>query len=127
MAQINNSRAAYDAVKELLRFPTQEEVFMITLDNMNNLMAIHFVALGSDTCATFPIKEICRHAILDIACNVILVHTHPHGDPTPSSADIKSTEDLHKALAVFNIPLLDHIVIGKDRFYSFTDETVILV
>ena len=59
--------------------------------------------------------------------HIILVHTHPSGNSTPSTADIKATEKLREALKLFDIELLDHIVIGDGQYYSFADKEVINV
>ena len=59
-------------------------------------------------------------------CNdtaIILFHNHPSGNPLPSKADITETEKLKKACDLFEISLLDHIIIAEDSFYSFADET----
>ena len=62
-----------------------------------------------------------------MACGVILVHTHPSGNPLPSKADIEKTEELRQALNIFEIELLDHIIIGDNQYYSFSDEDVAVV
>ena len=59
-----------------------------------------------------------------MACGVILVHTHPSGNSTPSTADIDATRKLREALKLFDIKLMDHIIIGDGQYYSFADEEV---
>ena len=125
MAQVvTNPRIAYDAIKSLLKYPEQEELFVICLTRANTIKDIHFIGLGTDCSVLISNKIIAHHAVLDMACGVILVHTHPSGNPLPSKADIEQTEKVKKALDVFEIKLIDHIVIGDKQYYSFSDEKV---
>ena len=124
---VTNSRIAYDAIKPLLKYPEQEELFMICLTRANTIKDIHFIGLGTDCEVLISNKIIAHHAVLDMACGVILVHTHPSGDPHPGTADIKETEKLRQALKIFEIDLVDHIVIGDKQYYSFADEKVTAV
>ena len=60
-----------------------------------------------------------------MAVNVILLHNHPSGDPSPSKADIDITKDINKALDSIGIELIDHIVIGDNCYYSFKEQGII--
>ena len=123
MAQvITDSRIAYNAIKPLIKYPEQEELFIICLTRANTIKDIHFIGLGTDYSVLISNKIIARYAVIDMACGVILVHTHPSGNSTPSAADIKATEKLREALKLFDIELMDHIVIGDGQYYSFADE-----
>lgn len=124
MIKIDNSKDAVKAAKDYFTHPEQEECIIICLNNHNEVKDIHFMALGSDTRVVLPKKNIYKQAILDIASSVILMHSHPSGDPTPSAADIRETEDMQKAMRILDMCLMDHIVLGKDSFYSFNDDTI---
>ena len=119
---VTDSRIAYNAIKPLIKYPEQEELFMICLTRANTIKDIHFVGLGTDSSVLISNKIIARYAVIDMACGVILVHTHPSGNSTPSTADIKATERLREALKLFDIELMDHIIIGDGQYYSFVDE-----
>ena len=128
MAQaVNNPRIAYDVIKPLLQYQEQEELFMICLTRTNEIKDIHFIGLGTDCSVLISNKIIAHHAIMDMACGVILAHTHPSGNSNPSSADIKATEKISEALKLFDIDLVDHIIIGDNQYYSFSDENVVAV
>lgn len=124
MKTIKNSKDAYDVIKELVKHPEQEELFMICLSRANGVKDIHFIGLGTDVSVCVSQKIIARQAVLDLACGVILVHTHPSGVSTPSVADIEQTEAVRNALKYFDIALMDHIIIGKNQFFSFSDDSV---
>ena len=128
MAQIvTKPRIAYDVIKPLLKYQEQEELFMICLTRTNEIKDIHFIGLGTDCSVLISNKIIARHAVLDMAFGVILVHTHPSGNSNPSSADIKATEKLREALKLFEIDLVDHIVIGNNQYFSFSEDEVTIV
>lgn len=67
-------------------------------------------------------REVMIPAIKESAASLVLIHNHPSGDPTPSSADIEITHRLNKTGEIIGIKLLDHIIIGGQGFYSFADE-----
>ena len=128
MAQVvNNPRIAYDVIKPLLKYQEQEELFMICLTRTNEIKDIHFIGLGTDCSVLISNKIIAHHAIMDMACGVILAHTHPSGNSKPSAADIKATEKLREALKLFEIELIDHIVIGNNQYFSFSEDEVTIV
>lgn len=75
---------------------------------------------GADS-TVFDVKTIVRKALVYSASAVIISHNHPSGSAKPSTADVKQTEALHKALKYMEINLLDHVIIGEDSFYSLTE------
>lgn len=128
MAQIvTEARIAYNVIKPLLKYQEQEELFMICLTRTNEIKDIHFIGLGTDCSVLISNKIIARHAVLDMACGVILVHTHPSGNSNPSRADIDATQKLREALKLFEIELVDHIVIGNNQYFSFSEDEVTIV
>ena len=128
MAQaVNNPRIVYDVIKPLLKYQEQEELFVICLTRTSEIKNIHFIGLGTDCSVLISNKIIAHHAIMDMACGVILAHTHPSGNSNPSRADIDATQKLHEALKLFEIELVDHIVIGNNQYFSFSDNKVTIV
>lgn len=122
MKKVNGSADVYELVSEPLKNEIQEKVLLITLNNANEVKGVHLMAMGSDTQVVMPLKLIARQALMDVACGVILVHNHPSGNVRPSSADIKATERLKKALDVLDISLMDHVIVSDGKWYSFADE-----
>ena len=82
---------------------------------------------GGANFANVNTKEIIAEAVKIKAPKIILVHNHPTGHPTPSQMDIKFTDKLYNAAKMFDIELLDHIVIGNMKFKSVFVETRKLV
>ena len=98
----------------------RERVVMITL-KQNVPIKSNLVALGGWTSVSLDIRHIAKVALDDYATQVILLHTHS-GSSIPSKADIEETRRVQMALKTLDITLLDHIVVGKGEYYSFTDE-----
>lgn len=115
------SAEVYRLLGPALSRKKQERFLVVALDARNRTIAKHLVAVGSlAACVVHP-REVFAPLIRDRAAAAILVHCHPSGDPTPSPEDIELTERLTKAGQMLGIIVLDHIVIGKEGYYSFRD------
>jgi DNA repair protein RadC len=106
----------------LLSDLTHEEFWVLYLSTANTVMYVERVSRGSDVASVIDVKEIVRNAIFKKARNIIVAHNHPSGCVNPGGSDIALTEKLAGALMYFDIKLLDHIIIGNNKFYSFADE-----
>jgi DNA repair protein RadC len=96
----------------------QEQLRVILLDTRNRVIAAPTVYVGSLNGATVRAAEVFRDAITRGAASVIVVHNHPSGDPAPSREDETITKQLAQAGALLDIEVLDHLVIGHQRFVS---------
>ncbi len=96
-----------------------EHVRILYFDCQHNLIEDQFVSEGTvDACAIFPRTVV--HKALDVgASGLVIVHNHPSGDPSPSRQDMKITNDICFACKQLNIAVFDHIIIAKDRHFSF--------
>ena len=101
-----------------LRFEKMEYVKLILLNNKNEILKIINISQGGTNFANVNIMEIIGEAIKIKAPKMILVHNHPSGDPTPSKADIKITDEIYNAARIFQIDLIDHLVIGDGKYRS---------
>lgn len=120
---------AKDVVKLLMprMRDLKKEVFkVLLLDAKNKLIDIVEIEEGSVTGAYPVIREIISKALQNFAASIICVHNHPSGDPAPSSEDKDFTRQLLSAGKVMEIRILDHIIIGNNRYFSFADEKLIL-
>ena len=91
------------------------------LDNKNKLIAYKTIFIGTINMSVSHPREIFKEAMKNSSVYIILVHNHPSGDPTPSVADLKFTNQVYKTSKIIGIPLLDHIIIGNNKYYSFYD------
>lgn len=99
----------------------QEHLVVITLDGAGHFIAQRLVAVGTLTATMVHPREVYVEAITDRAASIIIAHNHPSGDPSPSPEDIYVTDVLSDAGTVLGIKLLDHIILGKSKYYSFAE------
>ena len=121
--QIKCTEQLANLVMEELRFEKREYVKLFLLNNKNEILKNIDTAIGGTNFANVNMKEIIGEALKIKAPKMILVHNHPTGDPTPSKADITFTDRLYNATKMFDIELVDHIVIGNMNFKSIFVET----
>jgi DNA repair protein RadC len=103
----------------------QEQLRVVLLDTRNRVLDVVLVYQGSvNTAAVARMAELFRDAVIANAPNVILIHNHPSGDPSPSPEDVKLTKDAAQAAELLTIDLLDHVIIGDGRFVSLREQGV---
>jgi len=119
-----DSQAIFDITKGYGK--SNREMFLILhLDAKLGLITKEIHSIGTvDSSAVYP-REVARSAILNNASAVILLHNHPSGDPTPSAPDKDLTLVIMEGLALFDIKVLDNIILGRDTYYSFADQGII--
>ena len=120
----NHITSPGDAAKFLmprLRHGTHEEFLTILLNTKNRVIKTERIAEGSLTSAVVHPREVFASAIINHAAAILVAHNHPSGDPYPSSEDRHLTKSLEEAGKTLGIPLMDHIVIGDGRYYSFRE------
>ena len=108
---------------EEMRFKAQETIKSVVLNSKNAVIKIIDVATGDSNKISVTIKQILSENIKLQAPKIIVVHNHPSGDPTPSKEDYKFTEKVNEACDILGIQLLDHIVIGNNKYESIMSKT----
>ena len=91
------------------------------LDSKHHVQRVPCVYVGNVNSAMVRVSEVFREAIKDNATAIILAHNHPSGDPTPSPDDIRVTEEIVKAGKLLDIEVLDHLIIGLQRYLSLKE------
>lgn len=105
-------------VRDLLK----ECFWAVLMDGKNRILKIVRVSEGSLTRAIVHPREVYRPAIREAAAGILFVHNHPSGDPAPSQEDIQITQRLVETGKVVGIRVLDHVIIGSYRYFSFADK-----
>jgi DNA repair protein RadC len=109
-------------LREFLGEDPRERFAVVYLDTRHRPIAVHEAHVGTcDGVAVHP-REVFGPALLLAATSIVAAHTHPSGDPSPSAEDRLVTDRLRDAGMLLGIQLLDHLVIGSERYYSFADE-----
>lgn len=99
----------------------QEELRVIALDTKNYVVDVRTVYQGSVNSAVVRIAEIMRLPIALQCCGMIMLHNHPSGDPTPSPEDVRITALVRESAQLLDIALLDHLIIGRNRYVSMRE------
>jgi DNA repair protein RadC len=99
----------------------QEHLRVILLDTRNRVLATPTIYVGSLNSSVVRIGELFKAAIRDNAAAVIVAHNHPSSDPSPSPEDIHVTRQMVKAGKLLDVSVLDHIIIGRNRWVSLKE------
>lgn len=130
MFQVKSPQDVAKIFFEEFKIEKQEIFKIIILNTKNYITKIIDFAKGKIDSINLDIKQILQEVIKQNADRIIIVHNHPSGDPTPSKADINFTKSLYKASEIVGVRLIDHIVIGFNKYESifsrreFKDEII---
>ena len=114
-----------DYYMEQMRHAKEEQLVCAFFDTKCNFIGDVIVSKGSVNQAYVSPREIFRHAFDYEAVLIILLHNHPSGDPTPSEDDIRITRRIEKGAVILELNLVDHIIIGDNKYYSFRENQLI--
>lgn len=110
---------------ERMRHLTQEHVILLLLDSKCKLLKELTISIGSVNRSILSPREIFITAFQYQAVNMILLHNHPSGDPLPSQADLHSTKRVSEVGDLVGIPLMDHIIIGDNKYISLREQSML--
>ncbi len=116
--KIKESKDVAKLLMSELRYEKREKVKLILLNSKNIVVKIKDISYGGSNFAMIEPKEVLNEAIKLQAPKIILVHNHPSGDVTPSKADFNITDRIYEASEILGIKLLDHIIIGDNKYES---------
>ncbi len=122
---LGSSQEVYRHFRERLEKEKREIFYVVLLTNKNRKIREVKVSEGSLTASLVHPREVYNPVIRESAAAVIFVHNHPSGDPAPSPEDLEITRRLKEVGEVMGVRVLDHVVIGHDRYYSFSDRGVL--
>ena len=120
----SSSSDVFDSLIDLWK--ADREIFKVLFLNAKNfVIGDEVISVGDvDTCAVYP-RQIFRSALRLNASSIICVHNHPSGDPAPSEGDRDITRKIVAGGDLLGIKVLDHIICGRDRYFSFADQGLI--
>ncbi len=125
MPGIKSSEYAAGIISPLLRDLNHEECWVLYLNRANKLIAKERLSIGGISSTIVDVKIVVRNALDKLASSIILVHNHPSGNPNPGENDKMQTKLLKDAASLFDITLLDHLIIAGDGYFSFADDGMI--
>ena len=123
--RIDSCEDVYKLIGAYMRDLNHEVFKIILLTSRNNLILERTIFEGSLTESIVNAREIVKEALNNSAAGIVFVHNHPSGDPTPSTEDKHLTSKLINACRLVGIRVCDHIIIGKDGYYSFVEHELL--
>ncbi len=118
----NSTEKIYDFFKYEFILEKQEKFYAVYLDSKCKLISYKNLFTGSISSSTIHPREIFKEAFNESASSIICLHNHPSGDVTPSQMDIDVTNNLMEVGKIMGIQVLDHIIIGDKKYYSFYEK-----
>lgn len=116
--RVSSPDDAFHLLKSEMMFLDQEQLRLILLDTRNRVLRTPTIYVGSLNTSVIRVGELFRAAIRENAAAFIIAHNHPSGDPSPSPEDINVTRQIVQAGKLLDVDVLDHIVIGRNRYVS---------
>jgi len=104
-----------------LYLESREHFLVLHLDVRHTVLCFDRVTVGTLDGSLVHPREVFKSALLSSAATVVLVHNHPSGDPSPSAEDREVTRRLVEAGKLLGVPVLDHVVVGENSYYSFRE------
>jgi DNA repair protein RadC len=124
-SKITGSKDVADYFQSVLGDLNHEEFWILLLDRGNKIMDSFRVSEGGISGTVIDVRKILKVAIEKQASSIILCHNHPSGTLQASDADLKITRKITDASKIMDISVLDHVIIGNDKYYSFADEGIL--
>ena len=119
--KIYSSESIFNYYKDKLKDKLQEHFYCVYLDTKNHIIKDKLLFIGTINQSLVHPREVFKEAYLLSATSIICIHNHPSGNINPSNNDIIITKQLKEVGTLLGINVLDHIIIGKDTYYSFND------
>ncbi len=119
--KIGNAEDVFNYFVDELRDKKKEHFYALLLDTKNRIIAEELISIGILDASLIHPREVFKSAIKASSNSIILVHNHPSGDCNPSKEDKEVTKILENSGDLLGINVLDHIIIGKDKYYSFKE------
>lgn len=122
---ISKPEDIYDLVKDDMKYFEQEHFRVLMLNTKNILINIKDIFIGASNSSVIETRKVFKEALKYNAKNITICHNHPSGDPNPSKEDVNISLRIKEAGKIIGIDLLDHIIIGDNRFVSLKYKCVI--
>ena len=122
LTKLQNAKTIWESSKYLFNGKKQEYFYCFYFNNKQELIKKKCIFIGTINTATTHTREIFKEAYLLSATSIVCLHNHPSNDTTPSDADILFTERLIRTGEIQGIPVIDHIIVGENNYYSFYEQ-----
>ncbi|WP_296117073.1 DNA repair protein RadC [uncultured Eubacterium sp.] len=110
---------------ERMRHEAQEILVLAMFDSKSMLIGEKVISVGTSNAALISPREIYRTALQEQAVYIVILHNHPSGNPEPSREDVQVTRKIKQSGEILDILLMDHIIIGDNRYFSFREQDIL--
>lgn len=117
--KFNNPEIIFEYYKEKFKYVYQENFYCVYLDNNKRIIKDKQLFLGTLNYSMVHPREVFKEAYILSASSIICIHNHPSGEVLPSKQDIEITKRLKEIGILLGIEIVDHIIIGENKYYSF--------
>ena len=98
-----------------------ESFFLLLLNNQNQTLGYAKISQGGIVATVVDVRIVAKYVVDSLATGIILAHNHPSGNLNPSKQDMDITKKIKEAMKLFDVSVLDHIILTSDNYYSFAD------
>ena len=123
---IGDPKIAYEIIKGFLGNTDREYFIVVNLNARNEPCSVEICGIGTLTTTIVHPREIFKSAIATNAEKIIIAHSHPSNSLKPSNGDITTTQNLLNVANILQIPMIDHLILGEDDFFSFTEHGLLI-
>ncbi len=107
---------------EDMRHLTNEQIMLVLLDSKSKILGDKIISSGTVNASLLAPRELFIYALKHGAVNILLLHNHPSGDPSPSNEDLTATKRVKEAGVLIGIKLMDHLIIGDNKYISLKEQ-----
>lgn len=119
--EFNDPLKLYNHYREILKDKNQEYFYVVYLDIRNKIIKDKLLFIGTANYSTVHPRDIFKEAYLNGAISIVVIHNHPSGEVLPSKNDLETTKQLVAVGNLLGIKVMDHIIIGENKYYSFCE------
>jgi DNA repair protein RadC len=125
--QVTSSEKSANFIKQFYQGDIEiyESFFILLVNSQCNTIGFAKISQGGVTGTVVDIRIIAKYAVDSLATGIILAHNHPSGNLKPSPEDISVTNKIKQAMLLFDVKVLDHLILTQDSFYSFSDAGIL--
>lgn len=124
---VTSSQIGYDIIRKFYgdEIEIYESFFILLLNRSNTCIGFAKISQGGCVGTVIDVKMIAKFVVDTFATGVILAHNHPSGNLSPSPQDIALTKRIKEAMNIFEVRVMDHLILGNNSYYSMADECVL--
>ncbi len=120
--KVTSSQDVFEYFQPFLTDLPHEEFYVLFLNKSNKILGQQQISKGGIASTIIDVKIILKSALESLASSIILAHNHPSGNTLPSDSDKKITQKLIDSASLIDVEILDHIILGDDKYFSFADK-----